>query len=88
MSFKEKLAKFTDRNLLEMAIQKSFINHINKTINSKCEIIRWSPVGLDADDIMRIIQNYGTENDSLMAEEYDENKVSWKINISVEKYIK
>ncbi len=52
------------------------------------EMIRWSPAGISMDDIMRIIQYYGTENDSLMAEEYDENKVPWKIKISLEKYIK
>lgn len=51
------------------------------------EIIRWSPAGLSLEDTLRIIQNYGTENDSLMTEEYDENKVPWKIKISVEKYI-
>ncbi len=52
------------------------------------EIIRWSPVGLGGVDIIRIIQGYGTDNDSLMIEEYDENKVPWKIKISVEKDIK
>ena len=52
------------------------------------EMIRWSPAGISMDDIMRIIQYYGTENDSLMTEENDENKVPWKRTISIEKYIK
>ena len=52
------------------------------------EMIRWSPAGLSLEDVLRLIQGYGTENDSLMAEEYDENKVPWKIKISLEKYIK
>ncbi len=49
------------------------------------ETTRWSPTGLSLEDVLRIIQDYGAENDSLMAEEYGENKVPWKIRISVEK---
>jgi len=52
---------------------------------NKIEIIRWAPNDLCSEDIMRIIQNYGTDNDSIMSEKYDVNTVSWIITISIEK---
>ena len=52
---------------------------------NKIEIIRWTPEGLYPEDVMRIIQGYGTDNDTIDPEKYDVNIVPWIITISVEK---
>ncbi|KKK95236.1 hypothetical protein LCGC14_2674850 [marine sediment metagenome] len=58
--------------------------HIKKQVYLK-KIIRWSPKGLSIFDIVNIVQKYGTDNDSLLDEEYDENTVQWEIVIKAKK---
>lgn len=46
---------------------------------------RWSPKRLTASDIVSIVQDYGSYNDSLTNEEYDDNPVEWEIAIKVKR---
>ena len=46
---------------------------------------RWSPKGLSESDILKIIENYGLNNDSLLPEKYEENTEAFEIRVSVTK---
>jgi hypothetical protein len=48
-------------------------------------LTRWIPKSVTIEDIFRIIANYGTNNDTLSIEKYDENIIPVKITITVEK---
>lgn len=48
-------------------------------------LTRWIPKSITIKDIFRIIANYGTDNDTLSIEKYDDNIIPVKITITVEK---
>ncbi|KKN04403.1 hypothetical protein LCGC14_1097860 [marine sediment metagenome] len=54
-----------------------------KEMDKEIILSRWSPKKLSVSDIMNIIQKYGTNNDSLLEEEYGENTAHWRITIEV-----